>query len=98
LLLDRATLNDVVHISDPTCSLYRRFGLPRGKFSQLFGAEVWLKGFQAAILKGNKVGKLQGDGFQLGGAALLNSGKVVRVFPAHNATTNIPVASECKLT
>jgi peroxiredoxin len=75
LLLDRAKLNDVVHISDPTCSLYRRFGLPRGKFSQLFGAEVWLKGFQAAILKGNKVGKLQGDGFQLGGAALLNSGE-----------------------
>lgn len=98
LLLDRANLSDVVHISDPTCSLYRRFGLPRGKFSQLFGAEVWLKGFQAAILKGNKVGKLQGDGFQLGGAALIDSGKVLRVFPARNATSTIPSLAECKLT
>lgn len=98
LLLDRASLGDVTHISDPTCSLYQRFGLPRGRFSQLFGAEVWLKGFRAAILKGNKVGKLQGDGFQLGGAALLDAGRVVRVFPARNATTNIPQLSECKLT
>ena len=98
ILLDRANIADLEHISDPLCTLYRRFGLSRGKFSQLFGAEVWLKGFRAAILKGNKVGKLQGDGFQLGGAALLSSGRVVRMFPARNATTDIPSLQDCQLT
>jgi hypothetical protein len=97
LLLDRAGLSDVDHVSDPACELYRRFGLSRGRFSQLFGPEVWVKGFQSAIIKGNKVGKLQGDGFQLGGAALLSSGSTVQVFPSKNATTSIPTPEQCKL-
>lgn len=69
--------DDVIRISNPDCSLYRAFGLQRGKARQLLGLAVWWRGFKSAILAGNGVGKLVGDGFQMPGAFLLNNGKIV---------------------
>lgn len=91
-------LKDTTHISDPGCVLYRHYQLGRGTVSQLFGPAVWWKGFQAAILRGHGVGRLSGDGFQLGGAAIVDQGRTVQVFPAANATTSLPIASELRTT
>ena len=41
--------------------LYRAFGLRRGNLWKLFGPKVWLRGFDACILKGHGVGRLAGD-------------------------------------
>lgn len=96
-MLQRSGLESLVHISDPACTLYRRYGLARGTFFQLFGPAVWWPGFQAAILKAHGLGKLSGDGFQLGGSVLLKQGKVVRRFPAANATTHLPSTQQCRV-
>lgn len=69
-------LGNAVHISDPTCQLYRAFGLARGTFRQLFGLRVWRRGLRAAILDGHGVGSLKGDGFQMPGAFVVVDGRV----------------------
>lgn len=77
--------DDVVRISNPECTLFRAFGLMRGRFRQLFGWRVWLRGFKSAILAGNGFGKLVGDGFQMPGAFLLDNGKIVAEHRHKNA-------------
>jgi peroxiredoxin len=94
-MLDRADLADVPHLSDPNCDLYKSYGLQRGVASQLFGPSVWWRGFQAAILSGYGIGKLNGDGFQLGGSFLVKNGKIHQAFPAKDAADKIPF--ECLL-
>jgi hypothetical protein len=76
---------DVIRISNPECTLFRAFGLMRGNFRQLFGWRVWWRGFQSAILAGNGLGKLVGDGFQMPGAFLLENGKVIAEHRHKNA-------------
>lgn len=83
-------LPEIVHVSDPNSNLYRAYGLERGKLSQLFGPSVWWRGFQAAILKRNGLGTLDGDGFQLGGTFLLQNGKISEAYPAKNAADPVP--------
>lgn len=73
---ERYTL-DAIHLSDPDRRVYQQVGLPRGSFGQLFGPEVFRRGFSACLLEGHGVGALKGDGFQLGGLALLRQGKLV---------------------
>jgi peroxiredoxin len=96
-LLADAGLAHGLHISDPGCELYRQYGLQRGSLWQLFGPKVWIRGFRSAILKRNRLGKLQGDGFQLGGAVLIEKGNVRQVFPATSAAMSLPSISECKV-
>ncbi|MEM8758321.1 MAG: redoxin domain-containing protein, partial [Planctomycetota bacterium] len=62
----KLALGEISWISDPDAGLYRLFGLPRGRFGQLFGASEWLRGF-AATLRGHFVGRPVGNGFQLPG-------------------------------
>ena len=57
-------------------SLYRLFGLRRGKRSQLFGVEVWKRGW-SAWRKGHRVGLPSGDPTYLPGAFLINAEKIV---------------------
>lgn len=73
-------LEDVPRISDPECRLYRQFGLTLGSFRQLFGPKVWLRGFFAALVSGHGFGGLQGNGFQMPGAFLIQSGKFINGF------------------
>lgn len=82
-------LQDVHRISDPECVLYRSYGLQRGRFLQLFGPEVWWPGFRAAILGGHGVGKLGGDGFQLGGVFLVRDDRVIRAY-RHKSSAGRP--------
>jgi peroxiredoxin len=96
-MLHRHRLDQTVHISDPACTLYRKYGLSRGTFLQLFGPAVWWQGFKAGILRGHGLGKLSGDGFQLGGSVLLRNGKPVKIFPAPSATTHLPSTDQCRV-
>lgn len=64
-------------VSDPSCWLYRAFGLGRGRFLQLFGVREWTRGFELLLRRGIFVGPLQGDGLQMPGSFVLNRGDLV---------------------
>jgi peroxiredoxin len=85
-MLRRWDLNAIPHVSDPSCRLFRAYELNRGSFWQLFGPQVWWRGFRAAILRGYGVGKLAGDGFQLGGAFVVHHNRVIKAFPHRTAS------------
>ena len=74
----------VSKIADPNCQLYNALGLGKGKFSQLFGFKVWLKGV-FSIFRGCGVGPLAGDGLQMPGVFLVEKGKVTARRPAKTA-------------
>jgi hypothetical protein len=75
---------DISRFSDPDCRLYREFGLKRGTAKQLFGPAVWWPGFKA-ILRGHGIGKLDGDGCQLGGTFLIRDGQIVAAYRCHTS-------------
>jgi hypothetical protein len=77
-------LEDLPRISDPDQNLYRAFELNRGSLLQLFGPRVWLQGLRA-IFRGNTVGKLQGDGFQMPGVFIVHKGRIIESFKHANA-------------
>lgn len=81
----RFGLEDVDRISDPDRLLYRVFGLHRGRLRQLFGWNVWIRGFEAGILNRHGVGLVEGDGFQLPGVFLLSGGELRRSFRHRSA-------------
>ncbi|GIW73829.1 MAG: hypothetical protein KatS3mg103_0351 [Phycisphaerales bacterium] len=72
----RFGLEGVVLVSDPDRMLYRALALPRGRFAQLFGPAVWWRGLRA-WLQGHRIGRLDGDGFQMPGAFVLHKGQVL---------------------
>lgn len=84
LTFDRYDLGDVHHFSDPQCVLYRAFGLPRGRFSQLFGWRVMRRAWEATRA-GHTLGALKGDGFRLPGAFVLDKGRIVAAHRALDA-------------
>jgi len=91
-------LPKLLHVSDPSCSLYRAYELDRGRFEQLLGPKVWWRGFRAAIVKGFGVGKLSGDGFQLGGAFLIQDDKILEAHRSDSAADSAPFSSlSCSL-
>lgn len=81
----RYGLEDVQRISDPERTLYRAFGLPRGRFGDVLGPKVWWRGFQAGVLGGHGVGRLMGDGFQMPGVFLLFHGEILRSYRHQSA-------------
>lgn len=81
-------LEDVHRFSDPNCQLYRAFGLARGSVSQLLGPRIWWRGFRA-WLKGYGFSTVEGDGFQLGGAFLLDRGEIVSSQRANSAAERL---------
>ena len=66
---------DVARIADPTCELYRAFGLGRGGILELFGPRVWWLA-AVSIFKGCGVGHLAGDGLQMPGTFLFQNGRI----------------------
>lgn len=81
----RYGLEDAQRISDPERTLYRAFGLPRGRFGDVLGPKVWWRGFQAGVLGGHGVGRLMGDGFQMPGVFLLFHGEILRSYRHQSA-------------
>lgn len=78
-LANEYDLKTVEFISDPGKKFYNAFGLKRGSLKQLFGPRVWLRGFQAGVLKGHGVGALEGDGLQMGGIFLMQKGQLKKL-------------------
>lgn len=78
-LLASYGLTGVAHISDSSKHVYQAFGLGRGSLMQLFGPNLWRRGFQA-LADGHGVGKLQGDGFQMPGLFVLEDGKITQSY------------------
>lgn len=74
---ERLGLGDAVSVSDPTRRLYSAFELRRGRFTQLFGPRVWIRGVAAGLIRRHGVGRLQGDGFQMPGAFVVRDGRIV---------------------
>ena len=82
-------LDHATRISDPRRTLYRAFGLPRGTLGMFFTPKLWVRGFQAAILGRNGVGRFTGDVFQLPGAFLLYYGELLRCY-RHQSISDRP--------
>ncbi len=79
-------LSDIDRISDPDCKLYELFGLVKGSFSQLFGLQTMIRGFQVAT-KGNLPSLKQvGDGFQMPGIFLIRNGNIRERYIHKNAS------------
>ena len=76
-LFNKYGLGDVPRIADPTCRLYRQFGLDLGSFFELFGPRVWLRGFIAGVLNGHGFGRPEGNGFQMPGAYIYECGRIL---------------------
>ncbi len=77
---NRYDLQGAVHISDPDCTYYTAFGLVKGNFTQLFGLQSWIRGFQAGVLDGHGVGVQLGDGFQMPGVFVIQDGQIKSSF------------------
>jgi thiol-disulfide isomerase/thioredoxin len=84
-LWQRYGLQESIPISDPNRQFYKAFGLKRANVQQAFGWPVWVRGFQAWTQGGHGIGPLDGDGFQLGGAFLIEAGQVVVSQPLASA-------------
>jgi hypothetical protein len=74
-LLERYGLGDVDHFSDPECRMFRALELARGSLWQVLGPAVWSRGLTALVKHG--IGRIDGDGFQLGGVFLVRDGRIV---------------------
>ncbi|MBX3438930.1 MAG: redoxin domain-containing protein [Planctomycetaceae bacterium] len=86
-------LDDVPRYSDPTCRLYRQFGLELGRFRQLFGLSVLQRGLKAAFIERHGLGVVRGNPFQMPGAFVLRRGKIVGGY-RHEAASDRPSYSE----
>ena len=72
-------------LCDPPQRLYREFGLQRASLGGLIGPRVAVRGFEA-YRAGFRGGRVQGDGWQLGGTFVMEeTGQVSAAFPAIDA-------------
>ena len=78
-LLRDYRLEGIETIEDSFCALYRAFGLRRGSLREVFGPTVWWRGLRA-LLEGQGIGKLAGDGFQMPGVFLLWQGEIAESY------------------
>jgi len=62
-------------VSDSTKFWFKLFGFKRGNLNELFGPKNLKKAFLDGSILKHGIGKLEGDGFQLGGAAVIENGE-----------------------
>ena len=79
---------DVARISDPSCELYRAFGLGRGSVGQVAGPAVLVRGL-TALFGGHGLGMPVGDPLQMPGVFLLRDGEIVREH-RHDTVADVP--------
>ncbi|MBK8506392.1 MAG: redoxin domain-containing protein [Saprospiraceae bacterium] len=77
------------HVEDMSQQLYRRFGLTRGSFSQLFGFKTMVRGFQAGISMDQFGGQPFGDAFQMPGIFVIHKGMIVSEY-IHRTVSDRP--------
>lgn len=83
-ILRHYNLEDCIQISDPKRHIYKAAGLKRGGVAEILSPAVFKRAFEAAR-DGFKIGKLEGDGFQLQGLALLREGRIVDALAPEHA-------------
>jgi peroxiredoxin len=88
-VFERYGLENLPRISDPTCRLYRQFGLDLGGFSELFGLRVWLRSFIYGVINGHGIGAIRGNSFQMPGVYLYHCGIILDGF-RHEAASGRP--------
>ncbi len=78
----RYHLENPTFVCDPHQRYYAAFGLQRGSFKQIFGLQVWMRGYQLQNEKGYKleVSKHLGDAFQMPGVFIIQDGEVKEKF------------------
>lgn len=70
VLQKKFELSKTIFLSDPKKFWFKLFGFPRGSFNQVLGPKNIKRGLLDGSLFKFGIGKLEGDGFQLGGAAM----------------------------
>lgn len=74
-IFDIYDLSGVEQISDPQQTLYKKYGLKRGKWWQLMGLPVILRGI-SGVFRGHLPGKPAADPFQMPGVFVVHNNKV----------------------
>lgn len=87
--LEKYGLSEMEHVSDEESFLYKSFKLRRGRFSQLFGLKVWLRGLYIGLVKKHGIGPIQGDEYQMPGVFLIDNGQIVKEF-LHKSASDVP--------
>lgn len=85
----RYNLEGCIHISDPECEYYRKFGLLKGNFNQLFGLQSWIRGFQVGVVQMHGIGGQIGDGFQMPGVFIIHRGEIMEKY-IHKLSSDRP--------
>ena len=83
-------LEGATHISDPEMELYREFGITKGSFTQLYGLQTWLRGFEVNK-QGHKLelSKKLGDSTQMPGIFLIHRSEIKERY-IHNLPSDRP--------
>ena len=72
---------NALSISDPETTIYKKFGLIKGGFRQLYGLSVWAKGISAMVNEGTSFSAKQiGDSLQMPGIFVISKGKIIDSF------------------
>jgi hypothetical protein len=77
-------------ISDPERVIYNMLNLRRGSILEVLGPSSFFHGF-ISFIKGNFVGPLRGDGFQLSGLAIIDKAVVKDVYVTKKASEKLPI-------
>jgi hypothetical protein len=88
-LFNEFEFKDISHISDINCDLYKHFGLAKGSFTQLFGLQTWIKGYEAKKEGIDWSSKVLGDSLQLPGIFILKDGKILKNY-IHKTASDRP--------
>ena len=99
-LLQKYNLENLKTVSDPSCNLYKAFNFARGNITQLFGFNVIKQALVSLFKNNHGIGKLNGDGFQLGGAVVIHNSEMIYHYPTKDAADSIPfdeVNSSCSI-
>lgn len=86
---ERYQIAEPTYISDPECDYYKAFGLTKGTFTQLFGLQTWIRGFQAGLVEGHGLGPKLGDDFQMPGVFVIQNGNIIESF-IHKVASDQP--------
>ncbi|MBK8567233.1 MAG: redoxin domain-containing protein [Saprospiraceae bacterium] len=81
-------MHGVAHVSDPAQRYYRSFGLQRGTFTQLYGLQTWIRGYQVKreLDVELEMAKNLGDSTQMPGVFILQNGRIKERFIHRNAS------------
>ena len=88
-------LRGVDRICNSEQTLYRAFGLKRGKLRQLFGPRVIWRGLKAGLIEGHGIGRPSADSSQLPGVFLIHNSTVIRRFRHRTAADRPDYAGIC---